>query len=256
MSCNTSYKLIPNQIIGSGAQGSIYLTVKNKKKYVTKNPVSKKEAEISKILSGAIGPKVYDIYECKKYSDTKNITSNGEIIKEKGRFMVIEKLSGLDLNDYLQEEDIFIKDNDKLITLLMNKISKLHKKGFQHNDLTTSNVFIIFDKINKVKDIKIIDFGHTKKITKSGMIDDYKTLLESINTFGMHIMDKIEPLVFEIEDKIEKIEKLKKKSIKKETSPIKIKKNINKKQIKIKKNIKSKVKIKKKPFIKKKKYKI
>jgi len=216
MSCNTSYKIIPNQIIGSGAQGSIYLTVKNKnKKYVTKNPVSKKEVEISKKLSGTIGPKIYDIYECKKYKDTKNITSNGEIMKEKGRFMVMEKLLGLDLNDYLQEEDLFIEDNDKLISLLMNKISKLHKKGFHHNDLTTSNIFIIYDKINKIKDIKIIDFGHTKKITKDGELDDYNTLLESINTFGSHVMDKIEPLVFEIEDKIEKIEKSRKKNKKK-----------------------------------------
>ena len=243
MSCNTSYKIIPNQIIGSGAHGSIYLTMKDKKKkYVTKNPVNKKEAEISKIMSGTIGPKIYDLYECKTYNDTKNITSNGEKIKEKGRFMVMEKLSGLDLNDYLQEEDIFINDDDKLISLLMNKISKLHKKGFHHNDLTTSNIFIIYDKINKIKDIKIIDFGETKKITKEGELDDYNTLLDSINTFGVHVMDKIEPLVFEIEDKIEEIKNSRKKNKKnKKKQKKKVKKKVIKK--KLKKEIAQKKKI-------------
>ena len=252
MSCNTTYKIIAGEVIGSGAQGSVYLTVKNKKKkYVTKNPVSKKEADISKILSGKIGPKVYDIYECKTFDDTKNITNDGKKIKEKGRFMVMEKLSGLDLNDYIQEEELFIEDDDIIISLIINKIKKMHKLGYHHNDLTTSNVYIIFNKVNKVKDIKIIDFGRTKKITKKGEIDDYETLLESLTTFGIHILDRIQPLMYAIEEELEKYEKPKKKvspikkiSIQKQSKKIPIKKKIIKnKSIKIKKK---KIKIKRK----------
>jgi len=232
MSCNTKYKILSNEIIGFGAQGSIYLTIKdNKKKYVTKNPVGKKEAEISKILSG-IGPKIYDIYECKTLEETKKITNDGKKLKDKGRFIVMEKLTGLDLNDYIQEEDIFIEDDDKWVNDLIKKIRRLHKMGYHHNDLTTSNIFVVFNKVNKVKDIKIIDFGHTKKVTKKGEEDDYKTLLGSLNTFGSHILDKIQPLVYAVEEELEKYKKPKKKA-----SPQIKKISIKKPSIKLKKKI-------------------
>ena len=259
--CNTKYKIIPNKKLGEGAQGAVYLTIKNKKEYVTKNPISKKEAELSKVLS-SIGPKIYDIYECKTLEETKNITLTGEKLKFKGRFMVMEKLTGLDLNDYIQEDGIFIEDDDTFINTLINKIKKMHKLGYHHNDLSTSNVFVVFDKINNVKDIRIIDFGHTKKITKKGEEDDFKTLLKSINMFGIQVTDKIQPLIYAIEDELEKYQKpkkivsVKKPSIKKVIKRRTIK--IKKKQIKIKKKpIKIKRKIQKaggKQLIKKEKY--
>lgn len=232
--CNTKYKILPNKKLGEGAQGAVYLTIKNKKEYVTKNPVSKKEAELSKIMSG-IGPKIYDIYECKTLEETKDITVNRKKLNFKGRFMVMEKLTGLDLNDYIQEE-IFIEDDDKFVGDLIKKIKKMHKLGYHHNDLSTSNVFIVFDKINKVKDVRIIDFGNTKKITKKGEKDDFKTLLESLNTFGSHVTDKIQPLIYAIEDELEKYEKPKiKTSIKKKVLiKKKVKKVIKKKPIKLK----------------------
>lgn len=216
MTCNTQYKIIPNKKFGEGAQGAVYLTVRGKKEYLTKNPVSKKELELSKLLQ-SIGPKIYDDYECKTLEQTKNVTKDGTKLKLKGKFIVMEKLIGLDLNDYIQEEGIFIEDDDKLISILMNKINKLHKLGYYHNDLTTSNVFIVYDKINQIKDVKIIDFGNTKKLTKKGEQDDYKTLYDSLNTFGSHVLDNIQPLLYELEDKLEKYKPKKKSPVKKKT---------------------------------------
>ena len=245
MACNTKYKILPNKIIGQGAQGAVYLTMKNKKEYLTKNPVSKKEATISKIMSG-IGPKIYDIYECKSLTETKNITQNGEKLKFKGRFIVMEKLNGLDLDDYIQE-DIFIEDDDKWVSDLIKKIRNMHKLGYSHNDLSASNVYIIFNEVNKVKDVRIIDFGNSKKVTKSSEKEDYSTLLNSLYTFGPLVTDRMQPLLYAIEEELEKYEKPKKKvlikkpSIKK-PSIRKSKRNV----IKIKKRV---IKIKKRPII-------
>lgn len=213
--CDTQYKILSDKKIKGGAQGAVYLTIRGNKEYLTKNPVNKKEAEISFIMSDKIGPKIYDIYQCKNLEDTKKITKNNKKLKIKGRFMVMEKLEGLDLNDYL-EEDIFIEDDEKWINTLINKIKKMHKLGYQHNDLTTSNIFIIFDKVNEVKDVKIIDFGRTRKLTKKGDINDYKTLLTSLETFGSHIADKIEPLIYTIEEELQKLQKGGNKKIKKQ----------------------------------------
>jgi serine/threonine protein kinase len=205
--CKTQYKILSQKKFGEGAQGAVYLTIKGKKEFLTKNPVSKKESDISKIMSSKVGPKIYDIYECKTLEQTKNITKNGDKLKIKGRFMVMEILKGMDLDDYINE-DIFIEDDAKWINILINKIKKLHKLGYYHNDLSTSNVFLIFDKINEIKDVKIIDFGKTKKITKkTDKLNDYQTLLDAINMFGSHISDKIQPLIYIIDDEIESLQK-------------------------------------------------
>ena len=233
MTCNTQYKIIPNKKFGEGAQGAVYLTVRGKKEYLTKNPVSKKELELSKLLK-SVGPKIYDDYECKTLEDTKNITTDGKKLKYKGRFMVMEKLKGLDLDEYIQEEGVFIEDDDKWVITLINKIQKLHKLGYYHNDLSAANVFIIHNEINKVEDVKIIDFGNTKKLTKKGEEEDYKTLYESLNTFGSHVLDNIQPLLYELEDRLEQY-KPKKKIIKKKPVKKVILKLKPKKVIKIKK---------------------
>ena len=88
--CDTQYKILSDKKITEGAQGAVYLTIRGNKEYLTKNPVSKKEAEISSIMSGKVGPKIYDIYECKSLEDTKKITKNNKKLKIKGRFMVME----------------------------------------------------------------------------------------------------------------------------------------------------------------------
>lgn len=208
--CDTTFKIVPDKIINYGSQGSLFLTIKNKKKYLTKNPVSKKEIDISKIMSNVIGPKIYDDYQCKTFKDTKNITIDEKQIKLKGRFLVMEKLKGLNLSDYINE-DIFIEDDDILIKLLINKIKKMHSMGYYHGDLSSVNIFVVFNKLKKVKDIKIIDFEHTKKLT--GNIDkknDYNTLYNSIIDFSSQL-DNIQPLLDAIENEIDIIKTKKSK---------------------------------------------
>jgi serine/threonine protein kinase len=196
------YKINFDKIIGSGHQGNIYET---NKQFVTKHPVSEKEIKASQKMSNIIGPKIVKVIKTKTFNETKKISLNNKEIKLKGNFMIMEKLNGLDLNDYIQEEDVFIEDDDFWIQELVIKIKKMHKLGYHHNDLTSSNIFIIFNEVNKVIGIKIIDFGKVKKISKKGMKDDYETLLESLNTFGIHISDKIQPLIYLLEEELESI---------------------------------------------------
>lgn len=191
MNCSSKYKII--KMIDQGSNGRIYMAKKKNKEFLIKVPIKKKEGKISKIMSDIVGPKIYDIYEC-----------NNKEINENGTFMVMEKLEGIDLNRYFEENDnIFINNDDILIKLLIDKIKKMHELNYCHNDLTSSNIFLIM-KNNKILDIKIIDFGEAKIKTKHCMYNDYNTLYNSIITFAIHIIDNIEPLILEIEENMEK----------------------------------------------------
>jgi serine/threonine protein kinase len=195
------YKINFDKIIGTGHNGDVYETNKN---FLTKHPVSEKEIKISKKLSNIIGPNIVKVIKTKTFNETKKISLNNKEIKLKGNFMIMEKLNGSDLNDYIQE-DIFIEDDDYWVKDLVMKIKKMHELGYHHNDLTTSNVFIIYNKVNKVIGVRIIDFGETKPITKKGKIDDYKTLLQSIETFGFYLQDKLQPLIYALDEELEKL---------------------------------------------------
>jgi len=196
------YEIDFDKIIGTGNNGEIYETNEN---FLTKHPVSEKEIKISKKLSNIIGPNIVKIIKTKTFNETKKISLNNKEIKLKGNFMIMEKLNGLDLNDYIQEEGVFIEDDDYWVKDLVMKIKKMHELGYHHNDLTASNVFIIYNKVNKVIGVRIIDFGETKSITKKGKIDDYKTLLQSIETFGFYLQDILQPLIFALDEELEKL---------------------------------------------------
>jgi len=243
MACNTKYKILQNEIIGKGDQGIVYLTMKGKKEYVTKNPVGKIEAEISVIMSEKVGPKVYEVYECKKLEDTKNITKNGEKLKVKGRFIVMEKLEGMDLADLILGETFL---EPEFAELVVKKIKKMHKLGYYHNDLFAPNIFVTFDKNGNPLDAKIIDFGKTKKMSPGKDLKDLKDLLQSLFEHGSENTDKIIELTELLETEIEKYEKPKKKvSIKKPSIKKPILKKPKKRTILIKKKV---IKIKKRPI--------
>jgi len=190
------YKINFDKIIGTGQNGNIYETNID---LVTKYPVTEQEIKVSMEMSKIIGPNIIKIIKTKTFDETMKISLNGKMKKIKGNFMIMEKLNGLDLNDYIQEEGVFIEDDDFWIQELIMKIKKMHKMGYNHNDLSASNIFIIFNEINKVISVKIIDFGRT---TKNKQIDDFKTLLESLYTFGIHISDKIQPLIYLLEEEV------------------------------------------------------
>ena len=183
------YKFI--ELYDKGSQGEIYLCKKNNKKYLAKVPVKKKEEKISNIMSEKIGAKIYETINC-------------NINKIKGRVMIMEKLEGINLDRFLNEFEDFMEDDDIIVELLINKIEEMHKLGYCHNDLYPSNIYLII-KDNKVKDIKIIDFGKSSKKTKELMKEDYNMLLEFIYDNYPHIIDMIQPLLLKLEENMEKI---------------------------------------------------
>lgn len=191
MICN-NYKFI--KLYDKGADGRVYLCEKNKKEYLAKTPIKKREEKISKIMSEVVGPKIYETLNC-----------NIKEIKENGTFMIMEKLEGVELYRYLDEIEIFIEDDDIIIKKLIEKIEKMHKLGYCHNDLFTSNIFLII-KNKKVIDVKIIDFGKSSKKTKELMYNDYKMLHDYIIENNFIILDRIEPLVNILEEKFQELE--------------------------------------------------
>lgn len=192
MYCN-NYKFL--KLYDKGADGRVYLCEKNKIKYLAKTPIKKKEEKISKIMSEIVGPKIYDVFDC-----------NIKELKENGIFMIMEKLQGVDLYRYFDEnEDIFIEEDDIIINKLFEKIEKMHTLGYCHNDLFTSNIFLII-KNNKVIDLKIIDFGKSRKKTKDLIYNDYKMLYNYIIENNYLILDRIEPLINILEEKIEELQ--------------------------------------------------
>lgn len=186
-----NYKIL--DLFDKGSEGIIYLFEKNKKKYLGKTPIKKKEEEISLIMSEKVGPKIYDFINC----NIENIN---------GKTMIMEKLEGIDLFRYLDENDnIFIEnENDIIVKKLVEKIKTMHKLDYCHNDLYTPNIFLIL-KDNKIIDVKIIDFGKSTKKTNDLMYNDYKMLINYIYENHSYITDKIEPLLYTLEQQMEEL---------------------------------------------------
>ena len=210
------YKILPNKIIGYGNQGYIFLTCKKTKEfcnYVTKIPVTDLEIEVSKIMSrekikgSTLGPKIYEIFECKNKKDTKNITIDGKVLQKniitnggKCKCMVMEKLEGMDLAHVVEDPNIYIEK--EICDLIIRKIRKMHKLGWHHGDLYAQNIFVILNK-NKIIDIKIIDYGHAKNLKYINYIEDFKDLLNTVRRFGQYNLDNIRELINTLEEEVE-----------------------------------------------------
>ncbi len=197
------YKILPNEIIGSGERGKIFLTsciINNELcyDYATKIPASINEIKISEIASKhKIGPKVFKSYE-----------------DENGHCLVMEKLNGDSLGNIIIREDIHI---DKQISdLLISKIMELHKLGWLHCDLHPGNIFVILDENMKPIDIKIIDFDITEKIYDTSChFKDFKRLLTTIRELRGYNLENVKELInslkIEVNNRRIKIKKRKKK---------------------------------------------
>ncbi len=195
--CKTDYKIITSEILGKGAQGTVFLSKKGNERAATKVPTSKSEVEISKILSGNVGAKVLDIYEC-KLSETTNITIDKSRLELEGTFMVMELLQGEDLDDFIQEDIFITRDFSKKI---VNKIKQLHTMGFAHNDLDVGNIFIIMDELEP-KDVVIIDFGKSSKHSVDKAQQDFDTLLQSVTLSGEANLENVEELIELLEEEL------------------------------------------------------
>jgi len=153
------------KIIDSGSQGRIYETIYKKKKYVTKIPVSENEKKISNEMSEIVGPKIYN-------EKIKDRLSENYLIME-----YLEKY--VNLTYIIEDPEYYIEDD--LSDMIIEKIKKIHKMGYCHNDLGTCNIMILLDDKKNLLDVKIIDYGRSKKISYKGeILNDYKRLIKSI----------------------------------------------------------------------------
>ena len=182
-----TYKILPDQIIGEGEQGKVYLTKKETEEecnYVTKIPVSSSEVHIGKIASeNKIGPKVFEVYE-----------------NNKGKCLVMEKLTGMTLEDFIKK-DIYL--NKELSISLVNKILKLHKLGWIHRDLCSQNIFVIMKEEIPV-DFKIIDFGLSEKLHDINNIKDVRDLYLSVKHLAIYNMENLKELIETLKTEVDK----------------------------------------------------
>jgi len=132
-------------------------------------------------MSEVVGPKIYN-----------------DIIRDRldDNYLIMEYLENyVVLTDIIEDPEYFI--DEELSNMIMEKISKMHSMGFFHNDLATCNIMVLLDDTGAPMDVKLIDFGRSKKInTKGDKLDDYKRLIKSIE-FNIYsgFMDKKELLL-------------------------------------------------------------
>lgn len=140
--------------------------------YTARNII--KEIKYLKKLKGSkIVPNYYDSY-----------MTNSEI------YIVMEKLNCGTLNEYMKKNNIE-KLPKKDIHEIKSLISKLHKKGFIHNDLHGNNILVECNKKGEKKRFVLSDLGLTEHITDI-RDRDYSYLLPQIETMGeQEIQEKI-----------------------------------------------------------------
>lgn len=150
-----TYTVFYDKIIGRGYKGTVYLTkkeIETECNYVTKTPVESSECYISKVAGdNGIGPKIFEI---------------------KDNHIVMEKLNGLILEEFI-EKDIYLEK--EISKLLVNKILKFHELGWIHRDLHLNNVFVEM-KDNKPTNFKIIDYGFSERLYDINTVKDIRHL--------------------------------------------------------------------------------
>lgn len=94
--------------------------------------------------------KLYDLYEDEKFY-----------------YLVTEYLSGGELFDRIQKKKHFSEvDAAKYMRQVMSAVAYCHSKNIVHRDLKPEN--IIFSSTEDDADIKVIDFGTSRKLKEDG----------------------------------------------------------------------------------------
>jgi len=109
-----------------------------------------------------------------------NVVSILDVAFHEGReFLVMEYLEGKTLRRYARERGSIIT-LDSAIELLLPVVSGLaaaHRAGFVHRDVKPGNIFVCLDRDGSVYDIKLLDFGVVRRVTRAP--DDYVTVCGS-----------------------------------------------------------------------------
>jgi len=166
--------ILTKKLIGSGANGLVFLTYRYNEKFATKMPVSKREHYIAEKLSGVVGPKVYN-EELENHSGSDYMIM--EYLGDTENYLPVTE----ELCDLLEE---YVEIEDELAMKLIEKIKLMHSMGFAHNDLCASNILVKKGMDGEYYDFVILDFGKSGKITQQAKIDDFQYLIESIDCFS------------------------------------------------------------------------
>lgn len=96
-----------------------------------------------------------------KFEKHPNITNVYDYFEENNTaYMVMEKLNGINLNEYLKlqpEGRLSVEETIHILLSIINALKEVHKRGLLHRDIAPDNIFICSNNT-----VKLIDFGTAK----------------------------------------------------------------------------------------------
>lgn len=115
-----------------------------------------------------------------KEIDHPNIVKLYELYQdEKFYYLITEYLSGGELFDRIQKKKHFSEqDAAKYMRQVMSAVSYCHSKNIVHRDLKPEN--IIFSSSEEGADLKVIDFGTSRKLNGTKMTKRLGTVSECV----------------------------------------------------------------------------
>lgn len=136
-----------------------------------------KESKITQMAGeNGISPKLLNYWDCNGYE------IRGEYLYPVHLFfMLLDKLD-ITLTKYKEKfSELYEKNLDKIKSNILDLVNKLHKNiGVIHGDLHTDNIMLNIDTHGKVKEIKLIDYGSSRKISSVHSDKDTKIDLNKI----------------------------------------------------------------------------
>ena len=165
------------KLLKKGAEADIYLTKWNNRRAILK---SRKPKEYRNQLLDSKIRKQRTIKESQTISEVKSLGISTPLIyfvNPKKSEIVMQEIPGIPVHDLPVSKIInFSKEIGKIVGIL-------HKNGFMHGDLTTSN-FILYKN-----ELYLIDFGLSQKTIKSeDHAVDLRLIKEILNSAHAEIM--------------------------------------------------------------------
>jgi serine/threonine protein kinase len=146
-------------VLGQGGMGTVYLgkhtTIDKQVAIKTLKPEFSSDQELitrffreATLLSLLKHPGIVKIYDCGTSA-------------EFGNYLIMERLEGESLQDYLQREVVLSpRDAIKLICQLLDVLATVHGAGVLHRDLKPSNIYLVKGK--EGLSVRLLDFGLSK----------------------------------------------------------------------------------------------
>ena len=161
------------KILGSGGFGITYLAWDQTlevamaiKEYMPVSLAARNHEDASVIPNSKKSQKPFHYYMSKfleeartlaKLNDEKGIVSVQDVFKEHGTiYIVMYYVSGISLEAYLEKSGgrLQAQESLQIMTVIMAALTKVHKKGLIHRDISPDNIYMTHDH-----EVKLLDFG-------------------------------------------------------------------------------------------------